>query len=287
MRSQEFIQEKSQDYGERYRALAEIEKIRNDPAIKNWDQFTPEHYRRVVELSKITGRAMRMSSTSTVSSSTVGWFIDRMKEAILDKQRKTGKLPDFTGRANTARDMAKQLAVYTNGRYEARLARTWTTGYGQRSKDPSDFVVYTDEQSLNDALAWAESKGKKVHYREGSSVRTAIQIGRYVIQPATSIRGVFSDNPETTYAVSVRSASALNQGTRSRVDISDQQAAALKDIADTKNANAMQMIQAMVNVLQGEQDIKQIIDRSQKITPQDKAKLDAIIAGAKNFKEPQ
>jgi hypothetical protein len=79
----------------------------------------------------------------------------------------------------------------------------------------------------------------------------------------------------------------LNQGTRSRVDISDQQAAALKDIADTKNANAMQMIQAMVNVLQGEDNIKQIIDNSKKITPQDKAKLDAIIAGAKNFKEPQ
>jgi hypothetical protein len=49
----------------------------------------------------------------------------------------------------------------------------------------------------------------------------------------------------------------------------------------------MQMIQAMVNVLQGEDNIKQIIDNSKKITPQDKAKLDAIIAGAKNFEEPQ
>ena len=276
----EVLQEKSQDANERWKAMAEIEKIRFSPKIKNWDEYTPEMYKRVVDLTKITGRAMRMRNNSTV-----GEFIDRMKEEMLDQQMKSGSLPDFTGRASTAKDMAKQVAVHTNGDYESRYARTWTNGLGQRSRDASDFVVYSDQQSFDDAMAWAESKGKKVHFKVGSSLRSAIQVGRYVIQPATTVRGAFGDDPQTSYAVSVRSAAALDQGVRKKADITDQQATALKDIADTKNANAMEMIKAVMDMVQGEQEIKKIIDQSKKINPADKAKLDKIIAGSANFRD--
>jgi len=78
----------------------------------------------------------------------------------------------------------------------------------------------------------------------------------------------------------VRLAASINQGVRTKADITDQQAAALKDIAATKNANAMTGIQAIMSILQGEADIKRVIDNSRKIDPRDKAKLDAIIAAA-------
>lgn len=282
MRSQEFLQEKSPDYRQRDAARQEIEKIRFSPDIKRWDQYTPEMLKRVIELSKITGRAMRMYNNESVGS-----FIDSIKTVQLDTQKKSGQLPEFSGRASTAREMARQIAAYTNGEYESRFARVWTNGYGQRSKDASDFVTYSDKQSFDDALTWAESNGKKVYYNEGSSLHSAIQLGRYVIQNSTRIMGAFSDTPQTTYSISVRSAASLNQGVRRQADITDQQAATLKDIADTKNSNAMEMIRAMINVLQGESDLKTIIANSKKITPQDKAKLDRIIAGAADFKEPQ
>ena len=70
------------------------------------------------------------------------------------------------------------------------------------------------------------------------------------------------------------------------VDITDQQAASLRDIAGTKSANAMAGIQAMVTMFKGEEALKQVIANSKKITPADKMKLDKIIAGAANFQEP-
>lgn len=285
MRSQEFIQEKSPDYRQRDAAMQEIEKIRYSPDIKSWDQYTPEMLKRVIELSKITGRAMKMSRGYR---ETVGQFIDSIKVEQLNTQKKSGQLPEFSGRASTAREMARQIAAYTNGEYDVGIGRSWTTGRGQRYKDPSDFVVYRDQNSYDDAMQWIEGRSKKVHYRDHSGdITTAMQLGKYIVQPATTILGPFTDNPKTTHRVSVRSAGVVNQGGRSRVDITDQQAAALRDIAQTKNANSMQLIQSMMAVMQGQDDVKQIIAQSQKITPQDKAKLDRIIAGAADFKEPQ
>jgi len=283
MRSKEFIREKSQDYQERRNALTEIEQIIFNPEIKTWSGYTIDMMKRVMELAKVTGRAQRMRNNTTVGS-----VVDKLKQELLNQQKQAGKLPDFKASDTTARNMARRIALYTNGHYESRNALVWTSGRtGRRSKDASDFVVYSDKQGLNDALAWAESMGKKVHYREGDTLHTAIQLGRYVIQNATSVYGVFSDTPRSVYAISVRSAAALNQGVRRLADITDQQATALQDIANTKNANAMEMIKAMMNVLSGEANLKTIIDNSKKITPRDKAKLDAIISNAGNFKEPE
>jgi hypothetical protein len=271
---------KSADYSERFDALREIEKIRYNPKIKSWSDYTPEMFKRVVELSKITGRGMKMSG-GRYYSETVGSFIDTLKREMLAAQKKSGRLPEFTGRASTAQEMANQIAAYTNGSYEYNKGRTWTTGAGQRYRDPNDFVVYPDESSYDDAWQWIESRGKKVHYYDNSrSLRTALQLGRYIVEPATTVLGVFSDSPVTTHRISVRSASAVNQGVRTRADITDQQAAALKDIAATRNATAMAGLQAMMAILKGEEDLKRVIDSSKKIDPRDKAKLDSIIAAA-------
>jgi exonuclease VII large subunit len=68
-------------------------------------------------------------------------------------------------------------------------------------------------------------------------------------------------------------------------DVTDQQAAALRDIAATKNKNSLELIKAMYDIFQGQQDVRRIIDNSKKIDPRDKAKLDSIIAGAGDFQE--
>jgi hypothetical protein len=286
MKAREFLPEASniwevKDYWKDvYPSVAKIEDIVYSK--KYYSEFTPEDLQKILELSKITGRREKLTKGATV-----GQVIDDIKNALLEKSKKQGTLPEFTGRASTAYDLANQIAAHTNGEYLFSKGRTWTTGYGSRFVDPSDFVQYKDKASYDDAYEWVASKGKQIHYQQGSSVRTAIQIGKFAVEQSIKEYGVFSSSPRVVYTLSVRSASSLAQGTRTKVDITDQQAASLKDIADTKNANSFELIKTILGTIKGEQEIKRIIDQSSKITPSDKAKLDKIILGAANFTEPK
>lgn len=292
MRARDFITpdtvtEVSKDYYERERAADAIgdliDRLRQD----GYKNVTPDVIRQMRQWVTTTGRARTIYGGANHDRfGSAGELLDMLGDRYREAQIRSGQMPEFQGRANTARDMARQIAQQTRGRYEYNFPRTWTTGYGQRYRDPQDYIRYPDEQSLEDAQQWVEGRGQKVYYRDNfGSLNTAIKIGRYVVEPASITRGAFSNNPETEHRMSVRSAAAINQSVRSQVDITDQQAAALKDIAATRNKNAMDMLQAMMSVLQGEQDLKRVIDSSKKIDPRDKAKLDAIIAGATNFKD--
>ncbi len=286
MRARDFVNERSKDYHERERAVDEFEDTLGKLDLAEYQGLTPDIIRRMKQLVQIFGRGRTIyAGPRNDKFGSAGSVLDGLVNRYRKAEIKAGRMPEFAGRANTAHDMAQQIAQQTRGRYDYNMPRTWVTGAGQRYRDPQDYIVYPDEQSYEDAWEWIQSRGQKVHYRDNfGSLNTAIKIGRYVVEPASVTRGVFSKNPETTHRMSVRSAAAINQSVRSQVDITDQQAAALKDIAATKNSNAMAGIQAMMAVLQGEQDVKDIIDRSRKIDPRDKAKLDAIIAGAQNKK---
>lgn len=283
MRAQEFT-EASKDYWERLTAADQIGDIVSK--YKTWSQISDEDFKAIRDLVKITGRAEIVRGGPDYKRyGKAGSVLDRIAQARLEARARSGTLPKFTGRASTASDMSKQLALYTNGYYRWKNPTVWTTGYGIRYKDPADYVEYNSKEDYESAMDWFKTNGKQVHYRdETKNLQTAIQIGRYLIEPATTTRGPFSKNPETTYQVSVRTTGALGN-LRVKQDITDQQAAALKDIARTRNDNSMNAIRMMLSVLQGEQDLKAVIDNSKKITPADKAKLDAIIAGAKDFKE--
>ena len=273
---------RSKDFAERHYAAKEIEKIIENLLSSESLNVTPEIFKKIKELVAITGRSQDIRYFGSA-----GELIDKLTDVYRQSQIRSGQMPQFTGRAAAARDMARQIANQTRGTYRYFKPQTWTTRFGQRYRDPADYVVYPDQQSYDDALEWIENKGKKVRYRDNSGGLTdATQIGSYIIEPSTFTQDAFSDTPQTTHRISVRLAKTINQGGRQQVDITDQQAAALQDIASTKSQNAIQSIQLILKVLQGEQDIKQIIDNSKKITPQDKAKLDAIITGAKNFQEP-
>jgi ParB-like chromosome segregation protein Spo0J len=289
-KGQQSISEVSQDRAEINRAAEQIAKILDGSKGTQWGDYTLEQLKQIQQLAKITGRRYSIWQSKKLGREMrVGSIIDLMSEFVQKKQRDSGQMPEFTGRAATAKDMAKQIALQTNGQAEWRHGTTWTTGYGRRYKDPQDYVAYgSDKAAYDDAWKWVEGKGKKVHYKDNfGDLKTAVQIGNYIIQPSTKTRGPFSDNPTTEYSVSVRSAKAIGQPTRTKQDITDQQAAAIRDIANTRGENAMQMIKALINVLDGEKDVQRVIDQSKKIDPKDKAKLDQIIAGAGGFREMQ
>jgi hypothetical protein len=285
----EDVAEVSQDPAEINRAAEQIAKILDSSKGTQWGDYTLEQLKQIQQLAKITGRRYSIWQSKKLGREMrVGSIIDLMSEFVRKKQRDSGEMPEFTGRAATAKDMAKQIALQTNGRSEWRHGTTWTDGRtGRRHRDPQDYVAYgSDKAAYDDAWKWIEGKGKKVHYKDNfGDLKTAVQIGNYIIQPSTKTRAAFSDNPTTEYSVSVRSAKAIGQPTRTKQDITDQQAAAIRDIANTRGENAMQMIKALIDVLDGEKDVQRVIDQSKKIDPRDKAKLDQIIAGADNFKE--
>jgi hypothetical protein len=288
MRAQEFVTEVSQDWAEINAAAKEVAKIYLKNHKTKFKKIRPDDIKKMAALAKITGRASTvwLDGPNIRGNRSVGYMLDDMVDRYRELQIQSGQMPEFTGRAPTAGDMALQIAQQTRGQARYQRGRTWTTGRGSRYRDPEFFVEYPDESALDDAWQWLESRGKKVYYKDSFQyVVTAIKIGRYVVEPASFTQGPFSGSPETTHRISIRSAASINQGVRTQVDITDQQAAALSDIAATKNATAMASIQAIMSVLQGEEDIKRVIDNSRKIDPRDKAKLDAIIAGAGNFRK--
>ena len=274
-------------------ALKEFDELYVAGFEKGWSD---EDLARLNQLIKITGRTQE----SWVRNAKHGEMLDYATRKARADNAKSGKLAAFTGKATTTSDLGHQIALHTNGEYRYRRGLTWTRGSGGRYKDPSDFVVYANQDAFDDALAWVGSKGKKVHFKDhprDEHVRTGYKIGKFLITDGTSIQGVFSDNPVHTYALSIRTAASLDSGGRVVQDITDQQAAAISDIAATKSENTMGLIAAMLDMLKGRDELqgiadrskkdvlKNIIDSSKKINMQDKAKLDAIISGASGFKD--
>jgi hypothetical protein len=278
---------------QRSAAVKEFDNLYVTGFEKGWSE---DDLARLNQLIKITGRNQR----SWVRSAKLGEMLDYATQQVRAIAAKSGKLAAFTGKATTTRDLGHQIALHTNGKYSYRRGLTWTRGSGGRYKDPSDFIVYPDKDAFDDAVAWVASKGNKIHFKDhyrDKNVRTGYKIGKFLITDGTSTLGVFSDNPVHTYALSIRSAAALGSGGRVVQDLTDQQAAAISDIAATKTQNSMELIAAMLNILKGRDELqgimdrskvdvlKNIVDQSKKINMQDKAKLDSIINSAGQFKE--
>lgn len=237
---------------------------------------TDEEMQQLTKFVKMAGRNQRLPDRYTTGS-----MFDELLFKYRREQTKSGKMPEFTGQAATAEDMARQIATQVNGRYQFKHGMRWRRSSGGSYKDPEHFVSFDDNKDAqDDAVEWLASKGKSVHYHDGDQLRTAYKIGKYLVEPTYSQERIGA-TPD--YLLSVRSANALkNTSIRSVQDITDQQAAALRDIANTKTANAMKQLQALMGIMKGQQDLEKVISNSKKIAPQDKAKLDAIIANAKS-----
>lgn len=190
--------------------------------------------------------------------------------------------------SKSVRWFAEQLASYYGARVRQTSPMRWTRSTGGSYYDPANYVEFGSKQQRDQAWADLQSRGRRVYIKDHPTEApdTYVQIGKVLITPHTRVRGAFSDEPETTYALSLQSTGILRNSMRSKQDITDQQAAALQDIAATRNANAMDKIKAILKIFKSQEEAKQAIAQSSKIDPTIKAKLDAIIAGAANFKEP-
>ena len=280
------LDEVSSNWEERIKAQERIADLVQSR--ENWQDHPIDDINEMKKLVKIVGRATVIRDSDNYRKlGTAGKLLDLMTHYYNQKQIQSGTLPQFDSAVASSQYFARQIAMHTNGTYNHRYARVWTTGHGQRYKDPSDYVEYNSKDDLDSAWQWIESKGKKVYYYDHfKHLNEAVKIGKFIVEPASYTTRPFSDSPETVHAVSVRTAAVINKSVRRQVDISDQQANALKDIAATKNKNALEGIKLIMSILQGEQDVKSVIDNSKKLDSNVKAKLDAIITGAANFKEP-
>jgi hypothetical protein len=289
MKAHEIITEASRDPEQIKQAAREIAQMVLKFRENQFSQITADDVKKMNQLVKITGRGYNISDRPYTFGNTLGRagdLLDRVMVNYRKSQFSSGQMPEFTARAPTASDMAQQVAIQTGGKYQYQRPQTWSTRSGQRYRDPSDFIVYKDKDSFDDAWEWLQSKGKPARYydRSGNLV-SVLKIGRYIFDESSETTGFFSGSPETKYRISVRAASSMSSGGRTVADVTDQQAAALRDIAATKNKNSLELVKAMYDVLQGQQDVQRIIDNSKKIDPRDKAKLDSIIASAGDFRE--
>lgn len=183
---------------------------------------------------------------------------------------------------------AKQVALYFKSFgavYIAKRGTVWSSSGGGKYRDPSDTVEFPTAESRDEAYEILAKKGKKIHVEMHSHLTEFIKIGNVLITTNDHIAMPFSSNPEATYALTFQTTAILRNQMRSVKDISDQTAHTLHDIANTRNEQAFKKIKAFLGYMQDEDSFREIIQRSQKITPQDKAKLDKIIAGADSFKE--
>ena len=258
-------------------ALEKLKLIYNNPEKKSWDEYTDEDLKTVRNIVKIIGRKHSIGGYGKRITS--GQFLDILEKTILQKQKKSGNLPEFTGKVSTVKLLAEIIAEYTNGKYVSKWGRVWTTGFGQRTKDPEDHIKYQTEEDFELAWNWIKSKGKEIHYKESprSELRTGVKIGKFLLQREVTVHRPFSDDSEIEYLISVRTANIINNAGRVKQDITDEQAAVLRDIANTKTDSQMKKIKKILNLLKNEKNIKNTINNSEKINLDDKNVLNNII----------
>lgn len=289
MKSKEFITEVSNDWDQRREAWRQLNILYSavlDDETKFDSAQLPAAIQQAKKLVSTCGRAFK-----PYQNFSAGYMFDRMVQQANKISHQAGTLALPTAAANISA-FANQVATYFSSlgaTYRHKTGTVWMCSNGTKHRDPENYVAFKNEEDRE--LAWDElsKKGKRL-YIAGAVTRNSpteyLQFGKVLISRDSVTYGAFSSNPESHYGLAFQSAAIVKNDYYHVHDITDQQAAALQDIAATKNANAMAGIKAIMAVLKGEQDVKKVLDNSAKITPQDKAKLDAIIAGAANFKEP-
>jgi len=295
MKLRELIEAQSKySFDQRRKATDELEQLWNKE--KDWTKYTNDDVKRARELVKIAGRKARVILSNYPYSA--GHLLDVMIRYFQKGQQKKGVTAAFDPKVSTLRAMADQIALHTNGEATAKYGRTFTAG-PYAFKDPSQYVEYKDKDAFDDAVEWIQQRSKPVYYREKaySQLLTAYKIGKFLISDGSAIRNVFSKNPQHYYALAIQSASTLRNRYYDVQDIIDQEAARIKDIADTKNATALEKVKLLIQVLNKKDtdsaladdldQVEALVKKASTLNAADKAKIQAIISSAKDFKEPK
>lgn len=291
MKSSEFITEVSQDWSEKQAArkvIADIYEKMTDPKKKINPAHVPAFVAQAKAAIKISGRAFGSYNYGGNSGYMFDWIMQKANEIA----HASGQFQLPTTGASIS-SFAKQVALFFKSygaRYTTKFGRVWMCSNGTKHKDAENFIVFDKEEDRD--AAWEElgKKGKRIYISDALSPKSPqeyLQFGKILVSCSSSAAGYFGNKPEWEYKLAFQSSAIAKNDYYCVNDITDQQAATLRDIAATRNDNALAGIKAIMAVLKGEEEVKKVIANSQKINPNDKAKLDAIIAGAANFKEPQ
>lgn len=303
MRRFEFITEDFADRDQIYRDFKNIfEKVYNNE-ITDIMSILP----RAKKLAKQLGRRTSVygyvktdyptPGQERYYSSKVGRMIDELENRAYNQQLKSGVSPIFpAGNEASMKQFANNLARYFKG-FNARpdylRGCTHVTSFGQRYRQSQYGVKFNTQEDLNDAWEIIKEKGKRIYLRtvlysaELGNLSEFVKIGKYLVRPYFYQQG-FRDPERYLEIITV---SGMQKGKfYKQIDISDQQAQQLIDIANTRFDNVFKQLELLIKVLnaqdQSKDVIKQAIDSSNKIDLATKAKLNKIIAGAKDFKEP-
>jgi hypothetical protein len=287
MKINELFEAASQD--EKNKIEREFLKFYN--ALDNWSVPIADKDLEMIKAAvKILGRSHKVYSGGW-KPQTLGNLYDRFVSERSKQDAEAGKDVAFpTGQEATAKAFTERL-VSALAKHKPIIqnyfGRVWTISSGGKYRDPQNGMRFRTEQQFEDAWEEISKRGKKVHVRLplASAPATLIQLGKYLLMRSTSVRGAFSNEPTTEYHIKVQTTSILKNAVNKKVELTDQQVSALQDIAATKNKNAIEGLKAMMAVLQTKDNVKKVIDDSEKLATATKKKLQAIVDGAKDFKE--
>jgi hypothetical protein len=294
MKIQELFEAKVvRSYEEQQAAISEFEKYLSIKGRMRDDPTEPETLEKLKAATKVLGRAYRVYGGEGYHfQGTAGNIIDRLVrnqgETDSTKAGTPSKFP--TGNESTALAFVEQLALALKALKpitRSYYGRVWTLSTGQKYRDPQNGLEFHDQQSYNDAWDEIQKHGKRVYVKLPltSSPSTLVKIGKYLLQQNETVRRAFSDNPESEYHIKIQTASILKNPINKKMDFTDQQAASLQDIAATKSTNAIEKLKAILAVVKSKEDVKKLIADSEKLADVTKQKLQAIIDGARDFRE--
>lgn len=300
MRTNEFITEKSANWLERDKAAEELVVLFHSIYPQSIPKGVKKKTIPITDVDAAVKRAKQLLNIAGRATTAVTWggyrytsggLFDAIVKKAHELRMKSGVAVPFpTGTSGTLSSFADQLALFFKSFgavSEWHRGIVWSRSTGGKHKDPERWVIFNSEEERDEAWEIIQSKGKRVYIHDTmqSAPTEYIQVGKVLIDK--NARRPWRDEGYD-YGVTLQTTAITKNTNIYQVrDITDQEAARLRDIANTKNANALEKIQLIMALLKGEEDLKKTIDNSKKITPQDKAKLDAIIAGAANFKEAE
>lgn len=259
-------------------------------------KLTPDEIKQLISNAaadvKLVGRTTK-TWRSDYDAGNLHDLIVRLGRDLLVSANQSLDFP--SGRENIARAFTDYLSQYFSSIGIKNIARSfygrrWTVSSGGSHRDPQNGLEFFSEEDFNRAWETLKSRGKRIYLRgvfRSDPPQEYIKIGKFLLSQGGRVLGAFGNNPTYERYIYVQSASIMRNPLTPKLEISDQQAATLHDIAATRSATAIEKIKQLFGYLEDRDKIRDLISKSEKIAADDKAKLDAIIRGAKDFTDDE
>jgi len=166
------------------------------------EEYTEKDIKLAKKLVKITGRRYSIFFEESRYRTTAGGILDNISHVYLEQQIKSGN-GKFSPKASTTKDLARRIALFTNGEYVYHLPTTWVDTWQRKHRDPSDFSEYKDKKELKNAENFILKYSKVFNYVDNLEIEhTAYEMGKFLIEIDTyknrlSVRTMASMKGET------------------------------------------------------------------------------------------